>query len=311
MGEPTSVGGATKRYDAMLWQQSIDEEYGSLLACKALIGFGFHTIKIGSMHLLQTSWSQTNCCSRLCRWFVVNVKWQRNEIAKLSSTFKMKDLGFPKLLRWRTKVGGKHSISSGCQQPYVCSTSITSRYSLRSEFGPPIQQQSGTCALAGVQRHIFIFETYVWLEIVEYCDADWAGDVDHRKSTTGYVFKMNSGAISWNSRKLQTDDLSFTEAEYVSLTAASQEAIWLGNLNREIIGNSNETILKYHFIRDQIVLKTIDWLMWALNTYAMINTQMLLHKPHVPQKHEYFSESCDINWIKILHMRLLYYIEPI
>jgi hypothetical protein len=35
--------------------------------------------------------------------------------------------------------------------------------------------------------------------LVEYCDADWARDLEDRKSTTGFVFMMGGGAISWSS----------------------------------------------------------------------------------------------------------------
>jgi hypothetical protein len=36
--------------------------------------------------------------------------------------------------------------------------------------------------------------------LVGYCDADWAGDLDDRRSTTGFVFMMGGGAISWSSK---------------------------------------------------------------------------------------------------------------
>lgn len=45
-----------------------------------------------------------------------------------------------------------------------------------------------------------------------YSDADWAADLDERKSTTGYVFTLNGGAISWSSKKQPTIALSSTEA---------------------------------------------------------------------------------------------------
>ncbi|KAL9972941.1 hypothetical protein ACROYT_G019341 [Oculina patagonica] len=41
-------------------------------------------------------------------------------------------------------------------------------------------------------------------ELFGYSDADWAGDVDTRRSTSGYVFQIGSGTVSWSSRKQQT-----------------------------------------------------------------------------------------------------------
>ena len=60
-----------------------------------------------------------------------------------------------------------------------------------------------------------------------YSDADWAGDTESRRSTSGYAFMMNSGCISWRSKKQRTVALSSTEAEYMALSEATQEAVWL------------------------------------------------------------------------------------
>lgn len=60
-----------------------------------------------------------------------------------------------------------------------------------------------------------------------FADSDWAGDVESRKSTSGYVFKFADGLVSWGSRKQQNITLSSTEAEYVALSEACQELEYL------------------------------------------------------------------------------------
>ena len=60
-----------------------------------------------------------------------------------------------------------------------------------------------------------------------YSDADWAGDIESRRSTSGYAFMMSGGCISWRSKKQRTVALSSTEAEYMALSEATQEAVWL------------------------------------------------------------------------------------
>ena len=66
--------------------------------------------------------------------------------------------------------------------------------------------------------------------LIGYSDADWARDFDDRCSTSGYVLLMANAAVSWFSKKQGTVTLSTTEAEYVALSSALQEIIWLRKL---------------------------------------------------------------------------------
>ena len=63
-------------------------------------------------------------------------------------------------------------------------------------------------------------------------DADWSGDQNNRKSTTGFYFKygQHSGAISWQVRKQQTVARSSFEADYQGLAAAAPEGLFLRQL---------------------------------------------------------------------------------
>jgi len=63
-----------------------------------------------------------------------------------------------------------------------------------------------------------------------YADADWGGDLDTRRSTTGYVFKVYDGIVAWKSRRQATVALSTTEAEYMAAADATRQAIWLRRL---------------------------------------------------------------------------------
>ena len=71
--------------------------------------------------------------------------------------------------------------------------------------------------------------------LVGYTDADWAGDVSTRRSTSGYIFNLGSGAISWSSKRQPTVALSSCEAEYMGETQATKEAIWLRRLLGELL----------------------------------------------------------------------------
>ena len=124
------------------------------------------------------------------------------------------------------------------------------------------------------------------VNLVGYSDADWAGDTNDRKSTSGYVFMMSGSAISWRSKKQTSVALSTAEAEYIALSSATQEAMWLRQLfsslmkdyelsipttiyednqsticmarNNQSHGRSKHVDIKYHFVREQVEQQTIE-----------------------------------------------------
>lgn len=67
-----------------------------------------------------------------------------------------------------------------------------------------------------------------------YSDADHAGCLDSRRSTSGFLVKMGTGAVCWSAKKQPTVAKSSTEAEYVSASSAGSEIIWTRSLLREI-----------------------------------------------------------------------------
>jgi hypothetical protein len=109
-----------------------------------------------------------------------------------------------------------------------------------------------------------------------FTDSDYAGDQDDRKSTSGYVFMLGTGAVSWSSKKQPIVTLSTTEAEFVAATSCACQAIWLRRILEEIQfkqqgatsiycdnsstiklsrnpvlhGRSKHIDVKYHFLRD-------------------------------------------------------------
>eukprot|EP00731_Ephydatia_muelleri_P034359 Em0056g18a len=128
------------------------------------------------------------------------------------------------------------------------------------------------------------FEKTADSSIIGFSDADWAGDLDNRHSTSGNLFVMSGGAISWLSKKQPVVALSTTEAEYVALGAATQEVVWLRRLLSDIkaspkmptiISEDNQgTIaiarnpvyhartkhidIKYHYVREALMDGVID-----------------------------------------------------
>lgn len=120
--------------------------------------------------------------------------------------------------------------------------------------------------------------------LVGYSDADWAGSLDDRKSTSGYIFQVSGGPVSWRSKKQETVALSTAEAEYVALSSASQECVWMRKLvselgtppegptvimednqscismarNPQFHGRAKHIDIKHHFIREQVNSGAVD-----------------------------------------------------
>jgi len=74
-----------------------------------------------------------------------------------------------------------------------------------------------------------------------YCDSDYGGDYDNRRSITGYVFTIGGNTISWKSRQQKVVAISTTEAEYMALTDAVKEALWLRGFSEEL-GFAQESV---------------------------------------------------------------------
>ncbi|KAK9912823.1 hypothetical protein M0R45_036663 [Rubus argutus] len=72
------------------------------------------------------------------------------------------------------------------------------------------------------------------LQFQAYCDADWAGDPNDRKSTTGFVILINGSPISWCSKKQSAVSRSSTEAEYRSMADTTSEIMWLSLLLKDL-----------------------------------------------------------------------------
>ena len=116
-----------------------------------------------------------------------------------------------------------------------------------------------------------------------YCDSDWAGDVDDRKSITGFSIFLTGCLICWKSRRQKTVTLSSSEAEYVAVSEVCTEILFIKTItdflglevelpitifcdnigaiyiahNPKNNGRTKHINVKYHFIREYVVDGTV------------------------------------------------------
>ncbi|KAH9752632.1 hypothetical protein KPL71_014771 [Citrus sinensis] len=118
-----------------------------------------------------------------------------------------------------------------CTRPDISqAVSMVSRYM----HNPGINQW---LAVKWILRYLYgtvdvglLFKNDCGQQCVGYCDSDFAGDLDKRRSTTGYVFTLGGGPVSWRSILQSIIALSTMEAEYMAVTEAVKEALWLKGL---------------------------------------------------------------------------------
>lgn len=80
-------------------------------------------------------------------------------------------------------------------------------------------------------------------ELIAYTDNDYAGDLEDRKNTSGYVFLLSSGAVSWSSKKQPVVSLSTTEAEFIAAASCACQAVWLKRVLQMLGSNQGKTTI--------------------------------------------------------------------
>ncbi|CAA0807701.1 Pentatricopeptide repeat-containing protein -chloroplastic [Striga hermonthica] len=114
-------------------------------------------------------------------------------------------------------------------------------------------------AIHGLEKHCFgLFSEMIemgfeqnkstFVSILSACsitgNVDKGSDLEKRRSTTGYVFTYGGTAVSWISKLQKIVTLSTTEAEYVAVTEAAKELVWLQNFLNEL-GRPQEDVALY------------------------------------------------------------------
>ena len=154
------------------------------------------------------------------------------------------------------------------------------------------------------------------LVITGYSDSDWAGCTKTRKSISGWIFFLCGAAISWQSKKQSVVAMSSCEAEYIALSSASREAVWLRRLlhdlgepqnhptmikvdntsaialarNPEFHARTKHIQLHYHYIRQAMADGEVDVEHCRTNEQVADGLTKVLSR----DKHNVFVQECGI-----------------
>ena len=122
------------------------------------------------------------------------------------------------------------------------------------------------------------------MKLIAYCDADFAGDLETRKSTTGFIIMYAGGPISWCSRKQPITALSTTEAEFIAAADCIKELVHLKQILEEISGEKIECELN---IDNQNAIQIIK------------NKQLNRRTKHIDVRYHFIWEKVTLHEIKI------------
>ncbi len=130
--------------------------------------------------------------------------------------------------------------------------------------------------LQGTQNFGLWYPRDTDLTLHAYTDADWAGSVDDRKSTSGGAFYMGSRLVSWFSKKQSSIALSTAEAEYVVVASCCIQLLWM-----------------MQTLQDIQITCTPPISILCDNTSAIsISENLVMHSKskHIPIKHHFLHE---------------------
>ncbi|KAE8664701.1 hypothetical protein F3Y22_tig00112738pilonHSYRG00078 [Hibiscus syriacus] len=116
------------------------------------------------------------------------------------------------------------------------STSLANHFKLSSEQFPKTYKETKDITKIPYSNVVgcFMYAMRDNTLVVGYVDSDYTGDLDNRRSTTGYVFTLGGGPICWKPTIQSVVALSTTEAEYMEAAEAAKEALWLTSLVKEL-----------------------------------------------------------------------------
>ncbi|KAK8631789.1 hypothetical protein V6N13_028568 [Hibiscus sabdariffa] len=211
-----------------------------------------------------------------------------------------------------------------CTRPGLSyALSMTSRYQENPGEGHWVAVKNILKYLRRTKDAFLVYGGEEQLSIKGYTDASFQTDKDDSRSQSGFVFRLNGGAVSWKSSKQDTVADSTIEAEYITASEAAKEAVWIKKIVKELgvvpsisdalelYCNNNGAIAqakepkshqrskhilrRFHLIREIVDQGDVE----ICKVHTDDNIANPLTKPLSQQKHDCHTESLGIRYVSI------------
>lgn len=122
----------------------------------------------------------------------------------------------------------------------------------------------------------------------EFSDADYANDIETRRSTSGYVFSIAHGLVTWSSQRQKLVSMSTAESEYIAAASAAKEAVWLRNLLDDIGYRCGKPTILY--VDNQSTIRLIK------------NSEFHKRTKHIDIRHHFIREKVEQGDIEVKYV---------
>lgn len=209
------------------------------------LGFEIERLADGSIFMHQTAYAKKVLDKfRMDECYPVSIPSDPNQV--LSKFDDSKQSVFP----YRQLVGSLMYLAVATRPDIAYAIGSVSRYMEKPTIVHEKALKRILKYIAGTLSHGILFKRNGDHKLIGYSDADYGGEVNTRRSTSGFAFFHNENMISWNSSLQQCVSQSTTESEYVSASEAIKELIWLKRLFDELVPNQSDN--KTQFFMDNM-----------------------------------------------------------
>lgn len=87
--------------------------------------------------------------------------------------------------------------------------------------------------ISGTYDHDILYYHDINSILLRYCDVDWLGNIDDRKSTFGGCFFLGNNLISWFNKKHNCHSLSIAEVQYIVAGTSCTQLLWMKYMLKE------------------------------------------------------------------------------